>query len=130
MSDDDNSDQPIVQLDRSIPEIQYEFLDHPADVQLHAWGDTLDEAFEQVTIAMFAYITDITTVSIESHIDVEVEGIDMLSLLYQLMDEFLFNFCAEPYFVPRVSKFAQPVLPIRSADTASDFLIESENLGI
>lgn len=119
MSAGDDSDQPAVQLDRTIPEVQYEFLDHPADVQLHAWGDTLEEAFEQVTIAMFAYITDITTVSIESHIDVEVEGIDMLSLLYQLMDEFLYNFCTEPYFVPRVSCPHDACSPIRSADAVS-----------
>ena len=72
-------------------------------MQLHAWGDSLEVAFEQVTMAMFAYVTDISTVSIESHMDVEVEGLDMLSLLYQMMDEFLFNFCADPFFIPRVS---------------------------
>jgi SHS2 domain-containing protein len=93
----------ITSADRELPKVQYEYLDHPADVQLHAWGDSLDAAFEQVTIAMFAYMTDISTVSIESHIDVEVEGLDMQSLLYQMMDEFLFHFSAEPFFIPRVS---------------------------
>ncbi len=34
-------------------------------MQLHAWGDTLDEAFEQAVIAMFAYMTDLTRVTID-----------------------------------------------------------------
>lgn len=100
------SGEPIVHIssaDRLIPDVQYEFLDHPADVQLHAWGESLAAAFEQVTMAMFAYMTDITTVEIRTQLDVEVEGLDMSSLLYQFMDEFLFNFCAEPNFIPRVS---------------------------
>lgn len=101
----DDPEYEISSADRELPQVQYEYLDHPADVQLHAWGESLEVAFEQVTMAMFAYMTDINTVTIESHMDVEVEGMDMQSLLYQLMDELLFNFCADPYFIPRVSRF-------------------------
>lgn len=104
---DECADQPLSHMtaaDRLIPSIQYEYLDHPADVQLHAWGESLQVAFEQVTMAMFGYMTDIQTVEIETQLDVEVDGLDMNSLLYQFMDEFLFNFCAEPNFIPRVSR--------------------------
>jgi hypothetical protein len=31
------------------PEIKYEFLDNTADVQIHAWGDSIEESFEQVS---------------------------------------------------------------------------------
>ncbi|EHB12808.1 Protein archease [Heterocephalus glaber] len=45
------------------PVIQkYEYLDHTTDVQLHAWGETLEEAFEQCAMAMIAYMTDTGTV--------------------------------------------------------------------
>jgi len=30
------------------PDIKYEFLDNTADVQVHAWGDSIEESFEQV----------------------------------------------------------------------------------
>lgn len=71
--------------------------------RLHAWGDTLKEAFEQCANAMFGYITTIEYVEMKDTLDIEAEGHDMESLLYHFLDEFLFNFCAEPYFIARVS---------------------------
>lgn len=32
------------------PEVKYEFLDNTADVQIHAWGDSIEESFEQVCV--------------------------------------------------------------------------------
>ena len=81
--------------------IKYEYRDHPADVQLHAWGDTLQEAFEQVAIAMFGYMTDLTKVEISQTEEIEVEGHDMESLLYQFLDECLFVFSAENFLVAK-----------------------------
>ncbi|KAG8192959.1 hypothetical protein JTE90_028082 [Oedothorax gibbosus] len=85
----------------SIPEIKYEYLDHPADVQLHSWGDTLKEAFEQIAVSMFGYMTEIDSVDILMKQDIEAEGHDMISLLYNYLDEFLYIFSAEPYFIAR-----------------------------
>jgi SHS2 domain-containing protein len=84
-----------------LPEIKYEYLDHTADVQLHAWGDTLQEAFEQCAMAMFAYMTEIDKVDNFGSVDIQAEGHDMLSLLYGFLDEFLFTFNADPNFLSR-----------------------------
>lgn len=88
--------------DKIIPVIKYEYLDHPADVQLHSWGGDLNEAFEQIVMAMFAYMTDIDTVQMDMYHEIEVEGHDLENLLFQFMSEWLFYFCTEPYFIPRV----------------------------
>ncbi|OCT94929.1 protein archease isoform X1 [Xenopus laevis] len=82
----------------------YEYLDHTADVQLHAWGETLEEAFEQCAMAMFGYMTDIETVEPLDTVEVETEGEDLISLLFHFLDEWLYKFSADQFFVPREVK--------------------------
>ena len=59
--------------------INYKFLidlDHTADVQLHAWGNTLVQAFENIVPCMFNYATDLSKVEInpEETIEFTVSG--------------------------------------------------------
>lgn len=51
---------------------------------------------------MFGYMTEIEYVEMNDTQDIEAEGHDMLSLLYHFLDEFLFLFSAEPFFIARV----------------------------
>ncbi|KAH0946361.1 hypothetical protein HN011_002805 [Eciton burchellii] len=90
-----------------IPSVKYEYLDHTADVQLHAWGDTLEEAFEQCGMAMFGYMTDLNRVEITQVHQVEAEGHDLQSLLFHFLDELLFLFSAEPYIIARKVKIIE-----------------------
>ena len=46
----------------------------PCLFRLHAWGDTLEEAFEQCVMAMFGYMTDTETVEPVDTVEVEAEG--------------------------------------------------------
>jgi SHS2 domain-containing protein len=64
----------------------------------------LEEAFEQCAMAMFGYMTEIDTVEISECQDVEAHGHDILSLLFHFLDECLFLFCADPFFIARVNK--------------------------
>ena len=75
----------------------YEYLDHPADVQVHSWGRTLKEAFEQCAVGMYGVMTEIDSVDPLQEEDIEATGHDLESLLYNFLDECLFNFCAEPF---------------------------------
>jgi len=71
-------------------------LDHPADVQIHSWGKSLKEAFEQAAVGMFGIMTEIETVDPIQEETVEATGHDMDSLLFNFLDECLFSFCVEP----------------------------------
>lgn len=89
---------------QEIPVKKYEYLDHTADVQLHAWGDSLKESFEQVAMSMFAYMTDIETVEMSEKHEIEIHldaDDDVLNLVFKWLDEWLFLFSAEPYFIAR-----------------------------
>lgn len=77
-------------------------MDHTADVQLHSWGATLEEALEQIIVSMYAYMTtDISKISAEYSMDFSANGSDLCVLLYNLMDSCLYNFSAEPLFIGR-----------------------------
>ncbi|KAJ8978896.1 hypothetical protein NQ317_008875 [Molorchus minor] len=83
----------------TLPPCKYEYLDHTADVQLHAWGDSLKEAFEQCGIAMFGYMTELDTVEIKHCSEIEANGHDIESLLFHFLDELLFLFSCEPFLI-------------------------------
>ncbi len=67
-------------------------------------GESLQEAFEQSVVAMFHYITDLNTVEecSEEAITLEVAGHDVISLLFNFLDECLFQFSAEGFCMRRV----------------------------
>lgn len=92
----------------------FEYLDHTADVQLHAWGDSLKEAFEQVALCMFNYMTPLHEIvngllqkkNASSRVPVierefVMSGNDVESLMFHWLDELLFTFSTD-FFVPVV----------------------------
>lgn len=91
---------PLESTEHVLPEVKYEYLDHTADVQLHAWGETLQEAFEQCGMAMFGYMTELPTVDIKKCYQITTEPTDDLdNMLFRFLDELLFLFSAEPFLI-------------------------------
>ena len=82
---------------------QYEYLDHTADVQLHSWGATLEDAFAQQVLAMMGLMTELPTVDPSAVREVTAEGHDLHSLLFHVLDEFLFLFSTELFVARRVA---------------------------
>ncbi|CAN0185090.1 unnamed protein product [Ascophyllum nodosum] len=83
----------------------FEYLDHTADVQLHSWGGSMERAMEAALAAMFNVMTDIKRVDVDPSLtrEVEARGHDGLSLLFALLDEFLFLFHSEGFAVKKAT---------------------------
>ncbi len=69
----------------------YEYFDVTADIGFKAYGDNLNEAFENAGVAMFNIITDTSDVRPEKEISFEVTSEDHVSLLYDYLEELLFH---------------------------------------
>lgn len=67
--------------------------------RIHAWGDSLKEAYEQCGIAMFGYMTELESVEIKQSAEIEAAGHDLESLLFHFLDELLFLFSCEPFLI-------------------------------
>ena len=71
-----------------------------ADLLVEATGSTLGEAFANMAFGMFNAMTPIGGIAEEEEFTLEAEGRDMESLLFNLMDEFLYLNDVE-FLVPR-----------------------------
>ncbi|XP_072606482.1 protein archease isoform X10 [Vulpes vulpes] len=58
-------------------------------------------------MAMFGYMTDTGTVEPLQTVEVETQGDDLQSLLFHFLDEWLYKFSADEFFIPREVKVLQ-----------------------
>ena len=68
----------------------YEYFDVTADIGIMAYGNDLNEAFENAGMAMFNVITDTGDVASSKEISFEIASEDYVSLLYDYLEELLF----------------------------------------
>jgi len=71
---------------------RFEFLEHTADVYVAAYGNNLEEAFENAAYATFETMTDIRKVKPKVEDHVEAEGYDEYALLYNWLEALLIKF--------------------------------------
>jgi len=71
---------------------RYEFLEHTADAYIAAYGENLEEAFENAALATFEVMTDLKKIKPKVEEIVELEAHDELALLYSWLEEFLIRF--------------------------------------
>lgn len=67
----------------------FEFLDHTADIQVHSWGKSLEEAFEQATYGLMDLMVDTKGVSPEISKEITISAPDKEILLVDYLSEYL-----------------------------------------
>ena len=105
------------------------FFFFQADVQLHTWGSDIKEAFEQSAKAMFGYMTELDTVEECCTETIESSGHDLQSALFNFLDEWLFIFSAEPFFIPfkvEITEFSRTKLNDQDGE---DIVIKAVGFG-
>jgi len=71
---------------------RFEFLEHTADAYIAAYGESLEEAFENAALATFEVMTDLKKIKPKVEETVELEAHDESALLYNWLEEFLIRF--------------------------------------
>ena len=69
---------------------KYDYFDVTADIGFYAYGNSLEEAYENAGLAMFNVITDISKVKKQESREFEIVSEDLVSLLYDYLEELLF----------------------------------------
>ena len=70
--------------------LKYEYFDVTADIGFYAYGKSLEEVYENAGLAMFDVITDIGKVKKDEVEEFEIVSEDLVSLLYDYLEELLF----------------------------------------
>ena len=83
--------------------MKFKFLEHTADIKFQAFGDTIEEVFENSALAMFNTMHD-GKIKSKKSFKIKVKGKDFESLLYNFLEELLFLFDSKCFFLAKVEK--------------------------
>jgi len=83
---------------------KFKFLEHTADVKFQAFGNSLEEAFENSALALQEVITKKIKIKSVIKKKIEVEGRDKEALLYNFLEEFLFLLDSENFILNKIKK--------------------------
>ena len=83
--------------------MKFKFLEHTADIKFQAFGKNLEEVFANSALAMFNSMFNRKVKKTEKF-NVEAEGKDNESLLYNFLEELIILFDENQFFLSGVEK--------------------------
>jgi len=94
------SDETVALFDK------WEYLDHTADVLVHSWGDSAEEAFGQCALALWSHIVDRPFIqyihgACPPRI-ISAVGKDLIDLLFNFLDACLYSYGADYFLCTRI----------------------------
>lgn len=102
----------------------YEFHDHTADIQVHAVGDTLEQAIREVVLAMMNVMTSSETIRSEVSRETILSSPDLEILIVNYLSEYLYYFDAERLLFTDVT-----ISPIQFDEKTEEYTITSVSYG-
>jgi SHS2 domain-containing protein len=95
---------------------KFEFFEHTADILFKAYGENVNEVFENAALAMFHTMSD-NKIDAKLKKKFKVKGKDYESLLYNFLEEFLILIDTDDFFLSSVKV------------KIKDFTLEAEAVG-
>ena len=80
----------------------FEYLDHTADVWVHAWGPTLENAIEQTALALMDTMIASKNIKPSTQKTIVLKEYNIGSLLIAFLSEFLFLFDVEGWIFSKI----------------------------
>jgi len=71
---------------------KFRILEHVADGYVEVYGETLEEAFENVGRSLFAVMTEVDKIEPRERVEIRVEGEDLEALLFEWLSELIARF--------------------------------------
>jgi SHS2 domain-containing protein len=81
----------------------FEYLDHTADVWVHAWGPNLEGAFEQTALALMDTMIESSNIRPKEKKRVKIEDHSKGSLLVAFLSEFLYLFDIDNWIFSKIT---------------------------
>ena len=106
--------------------MKFKFLEHTADIKFQAFGKNIEEAFGNSALAMFNSMYD-GKVKERKSFKINVKGKDFESLMYNFLEELLFLFDSENFFMSKIKNIKITKDFKLSAEVSGD---EAENYQI
>ncbi len=84
--------------------MRYKFLEHTADIKFQAFGESVEEVFENSILALKRTICGGKKIKEIKRKTVKVVGKDRESLLYNFLEEILYLLDADGFIISRIEK--------------------------
>lgn len=84
--------------------MKYKFLEHTADIKFQAFGNSLEEVFENSALAIQEIITQKIKIKSVIKKKIKVNGKDKEALLYDFLEEFLFLLDSEGFVLSKINR--------------------------
>jgi SHS2 domain-containing protein len=83
--------------------MKYEFFDHTADVKFKAYGESLEEAFENAALATFEVMTTISKIKHNIVKEIHIKANSKEALLFDFLDELVFLLDTEGFILAKIN---------------------------